>query len=255
MNRAKPGRSKLKIIGSYLSPYVRKVLACLELKGLAYEIDPIVPFYGSSEFSGVSPLRRVPVLIDNNIVLSDSTVIVEYLNEKYLTPDLMPSDVAERGRARWIEEYADSRLGEVFIWHLYNQVVIRKFVWGKEPDEAILAKALTCEIPELMDYLETQLPDSGFLFGNVTIADISVASFFRNAAFARYQLDESRWPKVCRYVQDLLQMDCFTKLHQFELICLKTPIQQHRQALLRAGAPISEHTFGTDTPQAGIVSI
>ena len=38
------------IIGSYLSPYVRKVLVCLEIKGIAYEIDPIVPFYGITWF-------------------------------------------------------------------------------------------------------------------------------------------------------------------------------------------------------------
>ena len=40
-----------KIIGSYLSPYVRKVLVCLDIKGVAYEIDPIVPFYGNDEFA------------------------------------------------------------------------------------------------------------------------------------------------------------------------------------------------------------
>jgi hypothetical protein len=36
----------MKIIGSCVSPYVRKVLACLALKGLDYEIDPITPFFG-----------------------------------------------------------------------------------------------------------------------------------------------------------------------------------------------------------------
>ena len=36
--------AKTRIIGSYLSPYVRKVLVCLDLKGISYEIDPIVPF-------------------------------------------------------------------------------------------------------------------------------------------------------------------------------------------------------------------
>jgi glutathione S-transferase len=36
----------MKIIGSYVSPYVRKVTACLALKGLGYGIDPITPFYG-----------------------------------------------------------------------------------------------------------------------------------------------------------------------------------------------------------------
>ena len=52
----------IRIIGAYLSPYVRKVLACLDLKGLSYEIDPIVAYMGDDRFTSLSPLRRVPVL-------------------------------------------------------------------------------------------------------------------------------------------------------------------------------------------------
>jgi len=57
----------IRIIGSYLSPYVRKVLVALELKGLPYEIDPIVPFMGDERFSRLSPLRRIPVYIDGRV--------------------------------------------------------------------------------------------------------------------------------------------------------------------------------------------
>ena len=59
----------LRIIGSFLSPYVRKVLVALETKGMAYAVDPIVPFYGDDEFTCLSPLRRVPVLIDEAVTL------------------------------------------------------------------------------------------------------------------------------------------------------------------------------------------
>ena len=51
------------IVGSYVSPFVRKVLACLELKQLDYRIDPIAPFYGDDEYSRLSPLRRVPQIL------------------------------------------------------------------------------------------------------------------------------------------------------------------------------------------------
>ena len=54
------------IVGSYLSPYVRKVLACLEVKGMGYEVDHIVPFFGDDRFSRLSPLRRIPVLVDGD---------------------------------------------------------------------------------------------------------------------------------------------------------------------------------------------
>ena len=45
----------LTVIGSFVSPYVRKVLVCLELKGLDYEVDPITPFFGNDEFTRLSP--------------------------------------------------------------------------------------------------------------------------------------------------------------------------------------------------------
>src|SRR5262245_261519 len=60
-------------IGSYLSPYVRKVLVLLELKEVAYRIDPIVPFFGNEEFERLSPLRQIPVLVDGDLVLNDSS--------------------------------------------------------------------------------------------------------------------------------------------------------------------------------------
>jgi glutathione S-transferase len=249
------GDTRIKIVGSYLSPYVRKILVCLDLKGITYEIDPIVPFFGSAEFSRISPLRRVPVLIDGDLVLSDSTVIAEYLHDVYPHPNLLPIDAAARGRARWLEEYADSRLGEVFIWHLYNQLVIRKYVWGLAPDQAVLTKALEQEIPGVLDYLETQVPRAAYIFGDISIADIAIASFFRNAAFARHQTDPERWPNLAGYVQRVLELDSFAMLQQFEAICLKTPIPNHREALLEAGAPICDETYATDTALAGIVAV
>lgn len=41
----------IRIVGSFLSPYVRKVLALLHLKGLTHKIDPFVPFFGGDAFS------------------------------------------------------------------------------------------------------------------------------------------------------------------------------------------------------------
>jgi glutathione S-transferase len=69
--------NRAQIIGSYLSPYVRKVLVVLELKGIPYEVDPIVPFYGDDRFSEISPIRRIPVLIDDQVTLPDSSVICQ----------------------------------------------------------------------------------------------------------------------------------------------------------------------------------
>ena len=63
---------RVRIIGSYLSPYVRKVLVCLHLKGIPYEIDPIVPFLGGDRFEELSRLRRIPVLVDDAVIRIDA---------------------------------------------------------------------------------------------------------------------------------------------------------------------------------------
>jgi glutathione S-transferase len=237
------------IIGSYLSPYVRKVLACLELKGVPYRIDPIVPFYGNDEFARVSPLRRVPVLMDDAVSVSDSTVICEYLEERYPEPRLYPREPALRARARWLEEFADTRMGEVIIWRFFNQLVIRRFVWGEKPDEAVLSKVREEEIPRILDYLEGEVPAERFLFGPIAVADIAFAAFFRNAAFVKYTIDAAKWPKSAAYVARVLDLECFRKLRPFEELSLRTPIPKHREALREAGAPVAEDTFGTETPR------
>ena len=245
----------MRIIGSYLSPYVRKVLACLELKGLAYEIDPITPFMGDDRFTALSPLRRVPVLIDDRVTLADSSVICQYLEDRYPAPALYPADVADRARARWLEEYADSRMGDVFIWGLYNQAVIEPYVWNKPRDLAAIQRIVAEDVPPVLDYLETQLPAEGFLFGALGLADISIAVFLRNAAFARYRVDVARWPLTSAFVDRVLAQPCLTRLQPFEMLMLRTPIPEQRAALLAAGAPVTEETVGGLVPRRGAMRI
>lgn len=245
----------VRIIGSYLSPYVRKILMLLDLKGVAYEIDPIVPFFGDERFSTLSPLRRIPVLVDDRVTLADSSVIAQYLEERYPQPALYPADIAERARARWLEEYADTRMGEVFIWQLFNQVAINPYVWGKKADEAALNKTLTEEMPKVLDYLEAQLPQAGYLFGALSIADISIAAFFRNAAFARFRTDAGRWPVTAAFVERVLGLESFARLKPFEERLLRTPIPKHRAVLTEMGAPLSAESYGTTMPRPGIMRI
>lgn len=245
----------VRIVGSYLSPYVRKVLVVLDLKGVAYEIDPIIPFMGDDRFSQMSPLRRVPVLIDDRITLADSSVICQYLEDRYPLPALYPTMVTQRARARWLEEYADTRMGDVFIWRLFNAVAINPYVWGTKPDPDELQKIRNEEIPLVLDYLESQLPSSGYLFEQLSIADIAIASFFRNAKFSRYALDPGKWPRTGAFVDRVLGIASFQKLMAFEDKLMRTPIAKHRDALSAMGAPLMAATYGTLEPRPGVMPI
>src|SRR3954447_4051373 len=245
----------IRIIGSYVSPYVRQVLACLNVKGLAYEIDPITSFYANDEFTKLSPLRRIPVLIDGAVTLSDSSVICAYIDEAYPGRSLMPADPPRRARARWFEEYADTRLGDLFIWGLFYQKIVHELVWGEPGDQARIEKTLAQDLPDALDYLETELPESGFLFDDIGIADISLATFFRNGAYAGFEADPKRWPRTAAFVERALAHPAFAVLLPFEDVQRSVEIRQRRQALLDAGAPLTHETLSTREPRKGVMRL
>lgn len=245
----------MKIIGSYVSPYVRKVLVCLELKGLDYEVDPITPFFGNEEFRRLSPLCRIPVLIDEGLVLTDSTVIAEYLDEQFPEPPMLPKDPRERARARWLEEFADTRLGDVFIWGLFYPKMVHPRVWGEAGDQKRIESSLSTEIPAALDYLEEQLPANGYLFGNIGLADIAIASFFRNGSYAGFNPDAARWPRTTAFVALVLSHPAFQRIYNLEMIQLSASIEGRRQALLDAGAKLTQESYGQRVPRKGVMRL
>lgn len=244
---------RLKVIGNYLSPFVRKVLVCLELKQADYEIDPIVPFVGNEEFSRLSPLRRVPVMLDGALVLNDSSVICQYLEDRYPIPALYPRDFGERAQARWLEEYADTQLARSLLGHMVYPLTTSRYF--HEPiDEAVVCQAREVEIPAALNYLESRMPDDDFLFGALSIADISVASCFRTAAFVHYTIDAARWPLTAALVDRVQALPVFAKLARLEecqLLCV--PASDQRAALVSAGASLSSDTLGTAPPRRDLL--
>jgi glutathione S-transferase len=244
-----------RVIGSFVSPYVRKVLACMNLKGVAYEVDPITPFYGNDEFERLSPLRRIPVLIDGDFHVSDSSVICAYLDETCPGHPLFPADAKDRARARWFEEFADSRLGDVFIWGLFYPKIVHPIVWGEPGDQARIEKSLSDDIPAALDYLERELPADRSLFAEIGVADISIASFFLNGRYAGFETDADRWPRTAAFVQRTLAQPCFADLLRFEEVQRSAEIRGRRQALLDAGAPLTSETLGVREPRRGLMRL
>jgi glutathione S-transferase len=147
---------------------------------------------------------------------------------------------------RQLNSGADTRLGEVLIWQFYNEVVIRRFGWRERPDE---------QVPSVLECLERQLPPAGLLLKSVSISDISFVSLVRNTRFAKYEIDKQRWPQTAGYMERVFGLPAFQQQVPFEQLSLRTPSQQHRSALIEAGAPTSAQTLGTSTPCRGVLSI
>src|SRR6476619_2352365 len=99
-----------------LSLFSRKAEIALREKGLGYE-RVIVPFTQEVGYQPKHPVvvrsnpkRQVPVLIEGDLTLFDSTVIFEYLEDAYPVPPLYPREARERARCRLVELEADEIL-------------------------------------------------------------------------------------------------------------------------------------------------
>jgi glutathione S-transferase len=239
----------IRIIGNHVSPYAKKVFLTLDHKGIEYEVDVIVPYYGDDRFTGLNPLRRIPILIDGDFVLPDSTAICEYLEDRYPEKSLRPADLKDRAKARWIEEMADSWLSDTLLWKLFYHRVIRPRLWKEPMDDAAIAEALDHAIPEMTDWLERVAPAEGFLFGALSLADLSCAAFFRNAALAGWEPDQKRWPRVAAWIAEVQALPLFQRTIVFEQIMLTTKLADQRGALEAAGLKVAADSVRSPTPR------
>jgi len=185
----------IKVYGVHGSPFVRKVLIALDFKGIPYEIVMQMPFSGDAEYLKLNPLGKVPTLVDGDLTLGDSKVICQYLEDAYPEPALYPLNVADKAMARWYEDLCGGRVAELAAG-IFFQRFMRPFVFKQDPDEELVARIIDKDLPPLLDYLETQVPADGFVFGDFMMADLSIVSPFINASYAGYEVDASRWPAL-----------------------------------------------------------
>ena len=185
--------------GVSASPYVRKVIAVLAMKQLSFEHKQQMPFARDAEFNKISPLGKVPALQDGDITLCDSTVICEYLEDIYPEINVYPINHANKAKARWVEELAGSRVTELAAG-IFFQRFMRPMAFKKDPDEALIAKIIDKDLPPILDYLETLVPATDFIFGELQLADVSLVSPFINASYANYTVDAQRWPKLSAFI-------------------------------------------------------
>jgi glutathione S-transferase len=185
----------IKIYGVHGSPFVRKVFIALDIKNIPYEIVPQMPFSGDREYLKINPLGKVPTLVDGELTLGDSKVICRYLESAYPEPALYPRDIAQRAMADWYEDLCGGPVAEMAAG-IFFQRFMRPFAFKQEPDEQLVANIIDKRLPPMLDYLESKVPADGFVFGEFTMADLSIASPFFNASYAGYDVDPARWPRV-----------------------------------------------------------
>ncbi|MFP6627154.1 MAG: glutathione S-transferase family protein [Deltaproteobacteria bacterium] len=206
------------VYGVSASPFVRKLRVFLDEKGIDYETKPVFPGTDDESFRAISPLGKVPAYRDEEVAISDSSVICAYLEKKHSEPPLYPTAGADYARALWFEEYADTAVVEPAA-AVFQERVLAKTFFGRDSNEERLAKAINESLPVVCDYLEAQIgqidPSGDGLFlvgGRLSIADIAVASPFVNLNHGGERVDASRWPGLSAYLEGILGRDSFKAL-------------------------------------------
>jgi glutathione S-transferase len=197
------------IYGSLVSPFVRKLLAYLGEKGLDFELKGVGIGDPDHGFQAASPLGKMPAMNDDGFMLADSSAIIQYLEAKHPSPELIPADPQQRGKAIWWEEFGDTVFAACSGKMFFNRIVAPKFL-GREGDLAAAALAESEELPKLLAYLESAIPASGFLVGDrITLADLAVASPLMNFKHCGAGVDAATHPKVAAWSAAILARPSF----------------------------------------------
>jgi glutathione S-transferase len=151
-------------------PFSQKVRIVLAEKDLEFErvhVDLHKGEQKSPEFLKLNPYGKVPVLIDEDVVVYDSTIINEYLDEEYPNPPLMPEDSAGRARARQLEDFCDNSFmppAGFILAELHKPEAER---------DAERLRRWQAEIGRVLGRLESALEAKEFLVGQFSLADVA----------------------------------------------------------------------------------
>lgn len=135
---------------------------------------------------------KVPVLVEDSLVVRDSTIIVEYLEERSPTPSLFPQDARERAHVRMMMVDIESRL----------MTPLEAVVHGRAVDEAVRR-----EVREAFASFDSQLGDAGMLLGmSFSFADIWLLSAWELANFLGFG-EEADGPHIERWSARIRERD------------------------------------------------
>lgn len=193
----------MKLYGANPSPFFRKVRVALEEKGISYETESLTPIPKTSELLAMNPIGKIPILRDGEVVIPDSSVICAYLERKQPSPALFPEDPADLAKALFLEEYADTVMGEN-LGGIFFERFVKVHVFGQEPDESRVAELSENALPPVLDYVESQVPAEGdSVLARFGIADAAIGAQLGSLTWAGIEIDALRWPRTARYYDAL----------------------------------------------------
>lgn len=182
----------------------------LNLKGLSYEYVAVhlgKEAHLTEAFKAVNPQQLVPALDTGEQVLIQSPAIIEWLEEKYPTPALLPADADGRARVRALAAIVGCDINPI-----NNRRILETLRKSFGADEAAINAWCGTWISAGFDAYEALLAADtqrgAFSFGHTpTIADVYLIPQIESAR--RFQVDLSRWPLIASVEQACMALPAF----------------------------------------------
>ena len=160
-----------------LSPYCRKVRLVLAEKRLAFELKVERVWERRPEYLDLNPAAAVPTLVeDSGLVIPDSGVICEYLDEAYPDTSLIGATLGERGEVRRVAAWFDGKFDLEVTRKLNGEKYFKRLSGVGHPDAAAL-RAGYAHLREHLRYLGWLAETRKWLAGSVlSLADLTAAA-------------------------------------------------------------------------------
>jgi maleylpyruvate isomerase len=187
----------MKLYNFFRSGTSHRLRIALNLKGLAYEYVPVdlrSEQHLGAEYKALNPQGLVPALVDDGRVLIQSPAIIEWLEERYPSPALLPADPEARARVRALAAIVGCDVHPV-----NNRRILEALRHDFGADDAAVNRWCATWIRAGFDAIEALLaadPERGeFCFGHTpTLADVYLIPQVESAR--RFKVDLARWPRV-----------------------------------------------------------
>ena len=152
------------------SPYCQKVRLVLAEKDLSYEkvfVDLMKNEQKAAEFLRLNPYGKVPVLLDEDEVIYDSTVINEYLEDEYPHPPLMPEESGARARVRMLEDFADNS------FTAQSGLLMAELRKPAEQVDQERVQRYRADLGRVLEFVERHLDGKEYMSGVFSLADLA----------------------------------------------------------------------------------
>ncbi|WP_175652074.1 maleylacetoacetate isomerase [Pseudomonas sp. Marseille-P9899] len=194
----------------YRSTSSYRVRIALALKQLEFQSLPVNLLKGEQReehFLALNPQGRVPALkADSGEVLVQSPAIIEYLEEVYPQPALLPQDPVQRAQARGVAALIGCDIPPLHNVSVLNQ--LRQL--GQ--DEAAVNQWIAHWISQGLAAVEQLIGDSGFCFGDEPgLADVYLIP--QVYAAKRFNIDLGGYPRILRVVELTEEHPAFVMAH------------------------------------------